>query len=65
MPTPMHIAQMPETTIDVNSNGQIEITQKHDQIEDSFVYFPIEMAPKIAAEILRLARENGVEASDG
>ena len=54
----MRIGAMPEITIDINTEGQIEIIQKNEQIDDSVVYFPIELAEKIANEILRLAREN-------
>lgn len=54
----MRISAMPETEIGL-SDGEISIAQRslmgdHDQT----VYFPVELAERIANEILRLAKEH-------
>ena len=52
----MKIAQMDETEIYINQNGAITLKQISGIGEDdNIVSFPHELAPVIAAEILRLA----------
>lgn len=54
----MKIAAMDETEIFINQNGAITIKQASSMGEDDHIIaFPHEMAPVIAAEILRLAEK--------
>lgn len=54
----MKIAAMDETEIFINENGAITIKQASGIGEDDHVIaFPHELAPVIAAEILRLAEQ--------
>jgi hypothetical protein len=48
---------MPETTIDFGQDGEIQISQKDEQLGDLIICFPVELAEKIANEVLRLARD--------
>lgn len=55
----MKITGMPETTINLSEDGELSIWQKgHDGSEDQLVCFPVEIAVKVASEILRLAKGN-------
>lgn len=55
MPTPFRITAMPETSIDITPDGEIQIAQKDDQLGEVIVCFPARFAEQIANEILRLA----------